>query len=105
MTGYEWQRIAQAKMFSQRQKCGVCGRPLDLYKYPRPQLAHRVPNTKANREKYGKAIDHPKNLVLVCAITFAGKNCNDAVLLGAGHPVAAEELMNEIKEAMNENET
>ena len=107
MTGAQWYRIAQGKMFSQRRTCGAeaCQHKedkLDLYKYPRPELAHIVPDTKVNRKKYGTAaLDHQLNRVLVHEGQYGGVDCNDSVMLGAGHPVEAEALMAKIKEAMD----
>ena len=49
--------------------CTVCG------KKPAVQLAHRIPQTKGNLEKYGKAVIHHRlNLMPVCGLA-----CNAAV--------------------------
>lgn len=51
-----------------RGACVVCGKPAT-------QLAHRVPQTKSNLAKYGKARIHsPDNLRAVCGLA-----CNAAV--------------------------
>ena len=52
--------------------CEVCGRPL---KDGQPQGAHRIGNTKANREKFGAfVIDHPLNIGYTCSL-----KCNGAL--------------------------
>ncbi len=52
--------------------CEVCGKPLTD---GQPQGAHRIGNTKANREKYGAfVIDHPLNIGYTCSL-----RCNAAL--------------------------
>ena len=52
--------------------CEVCGRPL---RDGQPQGAHRIGNTKANRQKYGDfVIDHPFNIGMTCCL-----KCNGAL--------------------------
>lgn len=52
--------------------CEVCGRPL---RDGQPQGAHRIGNTKANREKFGAfIIDHPLNIGYTCSL-----KCNGAL--------------------------
>ena len=111
MTGYEWQRIAQAKMFSQHQTCGApkCQHKEDklaLYRFPRPELAHIVIKSKDNIARYGlAAIDHPDNLVLVHEGQRGGVDCNDSVIMDyAAHPLEVDAHMARIKEAMNERD-
>ena len=54
-------------------RCFVCGRPIE-----RPQFAHRIANTKANRNKFGSfVIDSPMNGEIVCSL-----RCNDAMNIG-----------------------
>lgn len=55
-------------------QCAVCG---DLLGNT-PQFAHKIANTKANREKYGAfIIDHTLNGEYVCSL-----RCNDALNIG-----------------------
>lgn len=52
--------------------CEVCGRPL---RDGQPQGAHRIGNTKANRQKYGDlVIDHRFNVGMTCCL-----KCNGAL--------------------------
>ena len=52
--------------------CEVCGAPLND---GQPQGAHRIGNTKTNREKYGAfVIDHPLNIGYTCSL-----GCNAAL--------------------------
>ena len=52
--------------------CEACGRPLND---GQPQGAHRIGNTKANREKYGDfVIDHILNIGYTCCL-----KCNAAL--------------------------
>lgn len=68
--------------------CAVCGRYME-----RPQFAHAIANTKANRKKYGsKIIDSPFNGALVCSLA-----CNDRVNIGF-NPMECERKMKEIRE-------
>jgi hypothetical protein len=54
--------------------CEVCGKPLV---FGRPQLAHRIPDTKMYQKMYGTDIlSHELNLVLVCSL-----KCNSSVLI------------------------
>lgn len=55
--------------------CEICGKQLTNSMW---QGAHRIANTKANREKWGTwIIDHPKNIAIVCSL-----KCNDACNIG-----------------------
>lgn len=55
--------------------CEVCGKPLTNSNW---QGAHRIANTKANRQKYGDlVIDHWMNIAIVCSL-----KCNDACNIG-----------------------
>ena len=50
--------------------CQMCGNPAT-------QLAHRIPQTRANIRKYGeRVIHHPLNLMSVC-----GLRCNAAAIV------------------------
>ena len=52
--------------------CEVCGKPLND---GQPQGAHRIGNTKANREKYGAfVVDHIFNIGYTCSL-----KCNAAL--------------------------
>ena len=52
--------------------CEVCGRPL---RDGQPQGAHRIGNTKTNRQKYGDfVIGHPLNIGMTCCL-----KCNAAL--------------------------
>lgn len=59
-----------------RGRCRYCGKPV-----PFPgELAHRIPQTKANLKKYGpEVIHHPGNLALVC---LRSTSCNDGMMVG-----------------------
>ncbi len=51
--------------------CEACGRPLAE---GRPQGAHRIANTKANRAKYGGlVIDHRYNIGYACSLSCNGR--------------------------------
>ena len=51
--------------------CENCGAPLGAH----AQAAHRIGNTKANREKWGSfVIDHPMNIAYTCCL-----KCNAAL--------------------------
>lgn len=50
--------------------CEVCGKPL----WSNAQGAHRIGNTKANRQKYGDfVIDHRYNIGYVCSLKCNAK--------------------------------
>ena len=85
-------RICQKQYF----KCGVCGELITPYTL---QLAHRIPKTKYNLKTYGKEIIHNDlNMVACCSL-----KCNSSVLLDPKtHPIEAMELIEEIKESLNE---
>lgn len=69
--------------------CEVCGKALRM---GQPQLAHRIPQTKANIWKYGsKVIHHRLNLAPVCSL-----KCNGAVDI-RNNPGAIAELLERIK--------
>jgi hypothetical protein len=69
-------------------RCEVCGGP--LMRYGTPQLAHRVPKSKANLRKYGPArVHHERNLAPVCSL-----KCNSAVIV---HGTAEAALMASIE--------
>ena len=68
--------------------CEVCGRPL---RDGQPQGAHRIGNTKTNRQKYGDfVIDHPLNIGMTCCL-----KCN-GVLDISGNPAACIKLCKKI---------
>lgn len=68
--------------------CQVCGLPLIQGK---PQMAHRIADTKANRAKWGNwVIDHYLNVAMTCSL-----KCNDACNIG-NNPGACLRLINEI---------
>ena len=71
-------------------KCEVCGEPILFHEC---QLAHRIPQTKANLKLYGKTvIHHDLNIAVVCSLA-----CNSAVLINrATRPVEADELLQKI---------
>ena len=95
-----WFEIAQLKLLEQGGKCPVSGHNISLVQGPKPELAHRIP--AGMHKKYGKEIvEHPRNKVLVC--TFKGKNCNDAVLLGAAQPILQQALAYEITRLIYQN--
>ena len=100
MTHAEWMHNRQILWASQDGHCPVCGVAMDPGE--RMELAHRVPDTKPNRKKYGAALDHPDNLALVDV--RQGKRCNDAVILGAARPVEREALMARIAEEARDHE-
>ncbi len=65
------------KYSEQKGKCFVCHKPMELMQ---TQLAHRVPQSKINLDKYSKpVIHHEDNLRLVCSL-----KCNAAVLVRPG---------------------
>ncbi len=67
-------------------RCEVCGKEL-----VQMQGAHRIANTKANRDKYGAfVIDHVMNIAIVCSL-----KCNDACNIG-NNPGAVAELVHSI---------
>ena len=97
MTHLEWLRNRRILWIEQAGCCPVCGVELDPGELM--DLAHRIPDTKANRRKYGSEIlDHPDNLALVDV--RRGKACNDAGLLGAARPVEREALVASIREKL-----
>lgn len=64
-------------------RCPVCGELMMT-----SQIAHRIPQTKANLRRYGEAvIHHEYNLERVC-----GLGCNDAVSI-SNHPLAKSALL------------
>ena len=68
--------------------CQNCGKPIRL---GQPQLAHRIPQSKAMLAKYGAAvIHHPDNLASAC-----GLDCNNALDI-RGDPRACATLAWEI---------
>ena len=77
--------ILRQRIFSNAlYRCEVCGGP--LMRYGTPQLAHRVPKSKANLRKYGATrVHHERNLAPVCSL-----KCNSAVIV---HGIAETELM------------
>lgn len=57
-----------------------------------PQLAHRIPNTKAMRSRYGdEVIDHELNVAVTCSL-----ECNNAIQL-TNKPREADELAERIR--------
>jgi 5-methylcytosine-specific restriction endonuclease McrA len=77
-------------------RCHHCG--LSILAHGTPQLAHRIPATKANLKKYGPAvIHHPKNLLSCCSTGI----CNDSALIG-NNPMARDALVAEIRAEISE---
>ena len=98
MTHELWLRNRRILWARQDGCCPVCGVEMDPCEPM--DVAHRVPDTKPNRKKYGsELLDHPDNLALVHV--RRGKACNDAVLLGAARPVEREALMESIREKLS----
>lgn len=92
MTGLEKLEAYEMKIRicnEQKNRCKVCGEFMYF-----PQIAHRIPKTKAYLKRWGKEIIHHRlNLVAVC-----GLRCNAAVLLDpATHPIEAEALVEQIR--------
>lgn len=55
--------------------CAVCGK--SIYEYGTPQYAHKLSNSKMNRQKYGSFIvDHTLNGEYTCSL-----DCNSALLI------------------------
>jgi hypothetical protein len=76
------------RIIAARVCCEVCGEP-------GTQLAHRIPQSKDNLNRYGKAIiHHEKNLALVCGLA-----CNAAVNIDHD-PLAKWRLVREIRETL-----
>lgn len=72
-----------------RYTCVVCGLSASIY--GTAQLAHRIPQTKANLRKYGERIvHHPLNLATTCSL-----KCNAAVDI-RNHPREIEALVERI---------
>ena len=69
--------------------CEVCGRPL---RDGQPQGAHRIGNTKANRDKYGSlVIDHRFNIGMACSLACNGKlDISGDTGIEAAHVLAAD---------------
>jgi 5-methylcytosine-specific restriction endonuclease McrA len=71
-------------------RCHHCGG--SIYAHGSPQVAHRIPATKANLAKYGpEVIHHSLNLLSCCSIGI----CNDSALIG-NNPIEHERLIDEI---------
>ena len=76
-------------------KCEVCGKPTAIHD---GQLAHRIPQRKWCIRKWGaEVLHHPLNLAWTCST-----GCNAAVSI-AGWPVRCAELVERIREAMDES--
>ena len=76
-------------------RCEVCGKPTPMNE---GQLAHRIPQRKWCIKKWGiDVIHHPLNMAWTCGLA-----CNNIVSIG-GWPVRQAELVEEIREAMNES--
>lgn len=55
--------------------CAVCGK--SIYANGTPQYAHKLSNSKMNRQKYGSfVIDHTLNGEYTCSL-----KCNDSLLI------------------------
>lgn len=55
--------------------CEICGKTLTAGTW---QGAHRIANTKMNRQKFGSlVIDHPYNIAIVCSL-----KCNQVCNIG-----------------------
>lgn len=74
---FKWRETHEIVMRRDRYTCQSCHG--SVRRYDTEQLAHRVPKTDANIEKYGKpAIHHPLNLAAACSL-----ECNNRVQLHA----------------------
>lgn len=57
-----------------------------------PQIAHRIPNTKTMRSRYGdEVVSHPMNVAVTCSL-----ECNNAIQL-TNKPSEADELAEQIR--------
>lgn len=90
------------KQIEQREKayavanglCAVCGKP---YAGKQPQYAHKIANTKPNRQKYGSfIIDHPMNGAIVCSLK-CNQTMNIAFNKGAVLALMADIVIFEIR--------
>jgi len=63
---FEMDETKRYIMARDRGMCRVCGKNANIYSTP--QLAHRIPQTKANKRKYGDILHHPDNLWLTCCL-------------------------------------
>ena len=71
--------------------CPVCGGSLLIT----PQWAHRIPQTKANVKRYGKAVIHHRlNGVVVCSLA-----CNQAVSV-RNEPIWEAQMVRIIRETI-----
>lgn len=78
--------------------CAVCGKPLIE---GAPQYAHRIANTKTNRDKYGSfIIDNPMNGAYVCSLG-CNQNMNIALNKGAVLCLIADITMYEMRKFNN----
>jgi hypothetical protein len=89
----EWRALAEELYIRQGGKCPHCDKQINWYSFPPPQIAHRVRDTKANRELYGEAaLYHLDNLALVDSL-----ECNNALqITRAAHPLEVERRMRQI---------
>ena len=80
--------------------CAVCGKPLGAVW----DVAHRIPNSKPNLNKWGKEIiNHRLNLVGTCRGTHQGISCNDASMINpATQPVHANNLVKAIRSYLDD---
>jgi len=68
-----------------------------MVSYTKSQLAHRIPQTKANLKKYGKKIIHnQKNLTLTCCL-----ECDAAVSI-SNNPGAIKKLIGRIESCLDD---
>jgi len=73
--------------------CAACGEPVT--RYGRPQIAHRIAQSLANVDKFGKSVIHHRlNLRPVCCL-----KCNDYFNIGFD-TCAAEKLADEIRDQL-----
>ena len=88
----DYEDLYKSKWYDNNGLCPVCKKP---YCFGSPQLAHRIPKTKAWLKKYGDdIIDHDLNLELVCSL-----ECNASVLIDK-KDLLRENLITKIKETL-----
>ena len=87
---HDYERKFYSKYYHSDGQCEVCGKPLV---FGRPQLAHRIPDTKIYQKMYGNDIlSHELNLALVCSL-----KCNSSVLIDK-KTALRDELVESIKQ-------
>lgn len=93
------EREKEQRIKSLNRNCGIC--PVcggSIYQNGTPQYAHKIANTKANREKYGwYFIDHPLNGEMVCSLS-----CNQSMNIGMNKGKCLELLVDIILKEIKE---